>query len=83
MDNKELLNLRPTIIVRLITKIDNYINYTEKRPSSSRQSMNEEIMDEWVHCKNKPIFICFFVPGEHILQANLHFPDMTEWLFAQ
>ena len=46
MDNKELLNLRPTIIVRLITKIDNYINYTEKRPSSSRQSMNEEIMDE-------------------------------------
>lgn len=43
MDNKELLNLRPTLIVRLITKIDNYINYTEKRPSSSRQSMNEEI----------------------------------------
>lgn len=43
MDNKELLNLRPIIIVRLITKIDNYINYNEKRPSSSRQSMNEEI----------------------------------------
>lgn len=43
MDNKELLNLRPIIIVRLITKIDNYIKYTEKRPNSSRQSMNEEI----------------------------------------
>ena len=43
MDNRELLNLRPIMIVRLITKIDNYISYTEKRPSSSRQSMNEEI----------------------------------------
>ena len=43
MVNKELLNLRPIIIVCLITKIDNYINYTEKRSSSSMQSMNEEI----------------------------------------
>ena len=40
MDNKELLNLRPTLIVRLITKIDNYINYTEKRMSALQEQTN-------------------------------------------